>query len=83
MHLRSPLAVLRTSAFACAALLPALLAAQPAPQKVLGYTDFGPEARIEEKFLAVPDARRAGEELKELTAAPHMAATTEDPRTAK
>jgi len=83
MHLRSPLAVFRSSAILYAALLPALLAAQPAPQKVFGYSDFGAEAKLEEKFLAVPDARRAGEELKELTAAPHLAATPEDRKTAE
>ena len=40
------------------------------------------EASIEEKFLDVPSARLAGEELKTLTAAPHMAATPEDHQTA-
>ena len=40
-----------------------------------GYTDFSKEAAVEEKFLAVPNAKLAGEELKTLTAEPHMAAT--------
>jgi N-acetylated-alpha-linked acidic dipeptidase len=53
------------------------------PQAVFGYSDFGPEAKIEEKFLAVPDAKEAGEELKTLTAAPHLAATPEDHATAE
>jgi N-acetylated-alpha-linked acidic dipeptidase len=56
---------------------------QAPPQSVFGYSDFGPEAKIEEKFLAVPDAKEAGEELKTLTAAPHMASTPEDHATAE
>ena len=39
-----------------------------APTQVFGYTDFSKEAGIEEKFLAVPNARLAGEHLKTLTA---------------
>jgi N-acetylated-alpha-linked acidic dipeptidase len=60
------------------------LAAPPAQaqQKVFGYADFSAEAKIEEKFLAVPDAKLAGEELKILTAEPHLAATPEDRKTA-
>ena len=38
---------------------------------------------IEEKFLAVPNAKLAGEHLKTLTAEPHMAATPEDHKTAE
>jgi len=49
----------------------------------LGYTDFSTEARLEEKFLAVPDPRLAGEELKTLTAEPHLAATPGDRKTAE
>ena len=63
------------------ALLPA--AAQTVPQSVLGYSDFSTEAKIETKFLDVPDAKLAGEELKALTAEPHMAATPEDHKTAE
>jgi N-acetylated-alpha-linked acidic dipeptidase len=58
------------------------LHAQP-PRSAFGYTDFGPESKLEEKFLAVPDAKEAGEELKELTSAPHLAATPEDHVTAE
>ncbi len=64
------------------ALLSQSLSAQT-PQAVLGYTDFGPESRLEEKFLAVPDPKAAGEALKELTSAPHLAATPEDHKTAE
>ena len=54
------------------------LGAQTIPQSVLGYRDFSAEAKVEEEFLTVPDAKLAGEELKTLTAAPHLAATPED-----
>ncbi len=64
----------------CQAQSEAQPAAQPA---VLGYPRFGAEARIEEKFLAVPSARLAGEELKTLTREPHVASTPEDRRTAE
>jgi N-acetylated-alpha-linked acidic dipeptidase len=59
-------------------------AATPAgPTKILGYTDFSKEAGIEEKFLAVPNAKLAGEELKTLTAEPHIASSPEDHKTAE
>lgn len=60
------------------------LPAQSPPQKTaFGYTDFRAEAKLEEEFLAVPDAKLAGEELKTLTAEPHLAATPEDHATAE
>jgi N-acetylated-alpha-linked acidic dipeptidase len=69
------------------ALVPAAVSAQttPAgePTRVLGYSDFGKEAKIEDKFLAVPNAKLAGEELKALTAEPHVASTPEDHKTAE
>ncbi len=56
---------------------------QPAGQMpVFGYTDFSKEAKIEEKFLAVPSAKLAGEHLKTLTIEPHIAASPEDKKTA-
>jgi N-acetylated-alpha-linked acidic dipeptidase len=68
-------------------LVPAAVSAQttPAgePTRVLGYSDFGKEAKIEDKFLAVPNAKLAGEELKALTAEPHVASTPEDHKTAE
>jgi N-acetylated-alpha-linked acidic dipeptidase len=67
--------------------IPSSLPAQspaPAPSpKVFGYADFAAQAKIEEKFLAVPDAKLAGQHLKTLTAEPHMAATPEDYTTAE
>jgi N-acetylated-alpha-linked acidic dipeptidase len=55
-------------------------AAAPAP---FGYIDFAREASVEAKFLDIPSAKLAGEELKTLTAEPHMAATPEDHKTAQ
>lgn len=56
----------------------------PASQALLGYRDFNAEqAKIDQQFLAVPDAKLAGEELKQLTAEPHVASTPEDYKTAE
>jgi N-acetylated-alpha-linked acidic dipeptidase len=71
--------------------IPALLITQcaaqinqkPSTPSVFGYTDFSKQAKIEEKFMAVPSAKLAGEHLKTLTAEPHMAATPEDRKTAE
>ena len=52
-------------------------------EQVFGYTDFSKEAGIEEKFLAVPNAKLAGEHLKTLTAEPHIASSPEDRKTAE
>ena len=89
MNLRSSLAF-----FLLLAVIPAVfpagrLAAQAAPpqalpqQNSLGYSDFSAEARLEEKFMAIPDPKLAGEELKTLTIEPHLAATPEDRKTAE
>ncbi len=54
----------------------------PFPDRVLGYRDFSRQAKIDQDFLAVPDTKLAQEELKTLTAAPHVAASKEDYDTA-
>src|SRR5471030_2289338 len=54
----------------------------PAPT-IFGYTDFSAESKIEEKFLAVPDAKLAGQHLKTLTAEQHIASSPEDHKTAE
>ena len=82
MSLRTAFAVF-VLPIAFAALSPGHAAAQSAQQTVPGYADFSAESKLEEKFLAVPDAKAAGEELKELTAVPHLAATPEDHKTAE
>jgi N-acetylated-alpha-linked acidic dipeptidase len=58
--------------------------AQAAPAAPgFGYIDFSKEAAIEARFLDLPSAKLAGEELKTLTAEPHMASTPEDRKTAE
>jgi N-acetylated-alpha-linked acidic dipeptidase len=52
------------------------------PKSVFGYRDFSAQAKVDQQFLAVPDAKLAGEELKMLTAAPHIAGSKEDHDTA-
>jgi N-acetylated-alpha-linked acidic dipeptidase len=53
------------------------------PPSVFGFHDFArQQAKIDQQFLAVPDAKLAGEELKTLTAAPHVAGSKEDYDTA-
>ena len=49
---------------------------------VFGYGDFAAQAKIDADFLAVPDAKLAGQELKTLTAKPHIASSPEDHETA-
>jgi N-acetylated-alpha-linked acidic dipeptidase len=87
MHLfpRNPAGCLRVASllvFSTAILnsLDTALAQTPA---VFGYQDFTAQSKIDARFLAVPDAKLAGEELKTLTAKPHMAATKEDYETAQ
>ena len=55
----------------------------PPPEQVFGYANFAAQAKLDEQFLAVPNAKLAGEELKILTAKPHLAATKEDHETAE
>jgi N-acetylated-alpha-linked acidic dipeptidase len=64
-------------------LLP-LSAQTPSPQQpVFGYRDFSQQAKWDSLFLAVPDAKLAGEHLKILTAEPHWASSPEDYKTAQ
>ncbi|MDR3726912.1 MAG: M28 family metallopeptidase [Terracidiphilus sp.] len=68
------------------ALIPVPFLAQsvlPPPGPVFGYADFSKQARIEEKFLAVPSAKLAGLHLKTLTAEPHLASTAQDHKIAE
>jgi N-acetylated-alpha-linked acidic dipeptidase len=88
-HGVKPMSLGRTSAaflvsaflFLPFAFLPAQSTPPPAPKTVFGYASFDAESKIEEKFLAVPDAKLAGQDLKALTAEPHLAATPGDRRT--
>jgi N-acetylated-alpha-linked acidic dipeptidase len=89
MNLRTRFAFLVLPAVLSIVLPSSRLAAQAMPpqappqQNSLGYSDFSAEARLEEKFMAVPDPKLAGEELKTLTIEPHLAATPEDRKTAE
>ncbi len=60
------------------ALLPAMALAQTAPASFFGYRDFSAQSKLDADFLAVPSAKLAGEDLKALTAAPHVAGSKED-----
>jgi N-acetylated-alpha-linked acidic dipeptidase len=75
-----------SSAVLCAltVLLAASTPAQTptAPTHVFGYGDFTQQAKWDAAFLAVPDAKLAGEHLKILTAEPHWASSPEDYKTA-
>jgi len=56
--------------------------APSAPTASFGYTDLARELRLEEKFLALPEAARAGAHMRVLTSAPHVAGSPEDRKTA-
>ncbi|HKD84756.1 MAG TPA: M28 family metallopeptidase [Terriglobales bacterium] len=61
-------------------------AAKPAfspPDKIFGYRDAAHELQAEKTFLAVPDPMMAKQHLQVLTAAPHVAGSPEDRRTAE
>ena len=76
---------LRSSFFAglCLACMSLPCCAQNTPSKnVFGYADFSQEAKWDSAFMAVPDAKLAGEELKILTAEPHWASSPQDKKTA-
>jgi len=84
MIVRKPLAFLLLLTLVPAPLAAQSAAGQAAPQPaVFGYAEFTAQSKIEEKFLAVPDAQLAGQHLKILTAEPHLAATPEDRKTAE
>jgi len=49
---------------------------------IFGFRDAAAERRVESRFLAVPDPKRAEEHLRILTRAPHIAGSPEDKATA-
>ena len=55
----------------------------PAQSKVFGFRDFKEQYQIDQKFLAVPDPKRAEQHLKILTTLPHIAGSVEDHNTAE
>jgi N-acetylated-alpha-linked acidic dipeptidase len=60
-------------------LTPTLAYAQ---QQVFGFENFTQQSKWDAAFLQVPDPTLAGQELKELTKAPHWASSPEDLATA-
>jgi N-acetylated-alpha-linked acidic dipeptidase len=62
---------------------PIMRAQTPGTAQVFGYRDFSQQAKWDALFMAVPDAKLAGEHLKTLTAAPHWASSPEDYKTAQ
>ena len=78
------LRVIRAASLAFLSLLPFSASfAQTTPANVFGYRDFAAQAKWDKAFLAVPDAKLAGEHLKVLTSAPHWASSPEDYKTAQ
>ncbi|HET9086544.1 MAG TPA: M28 family metallopeptidase [Acidobacteriaceae bacterium] len=55
----------------------------PSPATFVGFSDSAKQAALDQQFLQVPDAALAGQELKVLTAVPHIAGSKEDYATAK
>jgi N-acetylated-alpha-linked acidic dipeptidase len=83
MTLRLALAVLLVSSVLVPNTITAQKSGSGGSDRVFGYTDFSKEAGIEQKFLAVPNAKLAGEHLKTLTTEPHIASSPEDYKTAE
>ncbi|MEO6966440.1 MAG: M28 family metallopeptidase [Acidobacteriaceae bacterium] len=57
-------------------------ATTPDASSILGFRNGAAEVQLDQQFLQVPSAALAGEELKTLTAAPHIAGSKEDHATA-
>ena len=51
--------------------------------QIVGFRDATAEAKLELRFLAVPDPKLAENHLRTLTSMPHMAGTAEDKKTAE
>ena len=73
-----PLALL-----ALAVLLSSIVVAQEAAAPIAGFRDPAAQHKLEDRFMAAPDAARAGEHLRALTAEPHLAGTPGDRKTAE
>lgn len=77
-HLRSLLAICWVLT-----LFLGISTAQSSSSTIFGYADFSQQQKIDEEFLKIPNPRLAGEHLKKLTAAPHIAGSQEDYETAQ
>jgi N-acetylated-alpha-linked acidic dipeptidase len=69
--------------FVLIAILPAIAVAQQQPAGFFGYKNFSAQSKLDTEFMAVPSAKTAGEDLKTLTSAPHVAGSKEDYETAE
>lgn len=67
---------------AIVSVLFSISSAQTATPEIFGFRDPAAESELERRFLAVPDAKLAGEHLRILTAVPHIAGSPEDRATA-
>jgi N-acetylated-alpha-linked acidic dipeptidase len=77
-HLIASLLIAACPAFAQSTNAPEL------PTRLAGFTDYtATEAKWDKLFLATPSAKLAGEHLKTLTQAPHVASSPEDYKTAE
>jgi N-acetylated-alpha-linked acidic dipeptidase len=72
----------RLRTLTCLLPLAFIAAAQSPTPQIFGYRDFTQQAKWDETFLAVPDAKLAGQHLRTLTSAPHWASSPEDYATA-
>ncbi len=80
---RASLAVLLTLTSSAALAQNATQNNPQTPAAVFGYRDFSQQAHWDALFQTVPNATLAGQHLKTLTAAPHIASTPEDYKTAQ
>jgi N-acetylated-alpha-linked acidic dipeptidase len=83
VSLRQLAAPLLAAKLAFAPICGISLAASSATAQSTPTSDQNAEQKIDQEFLAVPSAKLAGEDLKILTAAPHIAASKEDYATAE
>lgn len=56
---------------------------QGVPAQMFGFNDFSKQYKVDQQFLAGPNAERAEQHLKILTAKPHIAGSPEDWATAQ
>ena len=83
MLVRRILPCLLTLGFA-AAVSPAQNSAPTLPSQLSGFRDFSAsQAKWDKLFLSAPSAKLAGQHLKTLTLAPHVAGSPEDLKTAE
>jgi len=64
-------------------IFPTIAICQQQPAGFFGYKDFSAQSKLDAEFLTVPNAKFAGEDLKALTAVPHVAGSKEDHDTAE